>query len=143
MSKTFALPGLRIGWLATRDRALLQRLAAFKDYTTICNSAPSEILALVALRRLEQVVARTHAIVDANLPLVDEFFERWRGTFEWVRPRGASIGFPRLCDSDAGRGLRARRWPSARACCCFPAPSTATRATTSGSASGAATSRRR
>jgi len=98
MSKTFALPGLRIGWLATRDRAMLQRLAAFKDYTTICNSAPSEVLALVALRRLDRVVARTRAIVDANLPLVDDFFERWRGTFEWVRPRGASIGFPRLTD---------------------------------------------
>ena len=96
MSKTFALPGLRIGWLATRDRALLQRLATFKDYTTICNSAPSEVLALVALRRLDQVVARTRAIVDVNLPLLGEFFERWQGTFEWVRPRGASVGFPRL-----------------------------------------------
>ena len=109
MSKTFALAGLRIGWLATRDRALLQRLAAFKDYTTICNSAPSEILALMALRRLERVVARTREIVDANLPLVDEFFERWRGTFEWVRPRGGSVGFPRLgapaAVEDFARGL--------------------------------------
>jgi aspartate/methionine/tyrosine aminotransferase len=96
MSKTFASPGLRIGWLATRDRALLERLGALKDYTTICNSAPSEILALIALRARDQVVARTRAIVDANLPLVDDFFARWRGVFEWVRPRGASIGFPRL-----------------------------------------------
>jgi aspartate/methionine/tyrosine aminotransferase len=99
MSKTFALPGLRIGWLATRDRGLLERLAALKDYTTICNSAPSEILALIALRRLDDVVARTRAIVDPNLALLDEFFARWAGVFEWARPRGAAIGFPRLVDS--------------------------------------------
>jgi aspartate/methionine/tyrosine aminotransferase len=96
MSKTFALPGLRIGWLACRDRELLARIAAIKDYTTICSSAPSEILALIALRRREEVVARSRAIVDANLPLLDEFFARWNGVFEWVRPRGSAIGFPRL-----------------------------------------------
>jgi aspartate/methionine/tyrosine aminotransferase len=96
MSKTFALPGLRIGWLACRDRGLLERIATIRDYTTICSSAPSEILALVALRRRNEVVARSRAIVDANLPLLDEFLARWEGVFEWVRPRGAAIGFPRL-----------------------------------------------
>jgi aspartate/methionine/tyrosine aminotransferase len=96
MSKSFALAGLRIGWVATRDRALLARLAAFKDYTTICSSAPSEILALIALRAHDRVLARNRAVVTANLPLLDAFFGRWAGTFDWVRPRGGSIGFPRL-----------------------------------------------
>ncbi|MGZ6267471.1 MAG: aminotransferase class I/II-fold pyridoxal phosphate-dependent enzyme [Candidatus Limnocylindrales bacterium] len=96
MSKSFALAGLRIGWVATRDRALLERLAGFKDYTTICSSAPSEVLALIALRAGDRVLARNRAIVAANLPLLDAFFERWTGIFEWVRPRGGSIGFPRL-----------------------------------------------
>jgi aspartate/methionine/tyrosine aminotransferase len=96
MSKGFGLAGLRIGWIATRDRALRERIAAFKDYTTICNSAPSEVLALIALRAREQVLARNRAIIGANLPLLDGFFGRWSGIFEWVRPRGGSIGFPRL-----------------------------------------------
>jgi aspartate/methionine/tyrosine aminotransferase len=96
MSKSFGLAGLRIGWIATRDRALWERLAAFKDYTTICNSAPSEVLALIALRARERVLARNRAIIEANLPLLDGFFARWAGVFEWVRPRGGSIGFPRL-----------------------------------------------
>jgi aspartate/methionine/tyrosine aminotransferase len=96
MSKSFALAGLRIGWVATRDRALLDRLAAFKDYTTICSSAPSEVLALIALRARDRVLACNRAIIDANLPLLDAFFARTAGTFEWVRPRGGSIGFPRL-----------------------------------------------
>ncbi len=96
MSKSFGLAGLRIGWLATRDLDLLGRVAAFKDYTTICNSAPSEVLALIALRRREEVLARNLRIVLDNLPLADAFFEKWRGTFEWTRPRVGCIGFPRL-----------------------------------------------
>jgi len=71
-------------------------LAAFKDYTTICSSAPSEVLALIALGAKDRVLGRSRAIVAANLPILDSFFERWAGTFEWVRPRGGSIGFPRL-----------------------------------------------
>lgn len=96
MSKSFAMAGLRIGWVAARDRDLLRRLAAFKDYTTICSSAPAEILALIALRARDTVLARNRGIIAANLPLLDAFFARWAGTFEWVRPRGGSIGFPRL-----------------------------------------------
>ena len=96
MSKSYALAGLRIGWLASRDRALLARCAAFKDYTTICSAAPSEVLALVALRARDRVLARSRAIVGANLERLDAFFEDWSDRFTWVRPRGGSIGFPRL-----------------------------------------------
>jgi aspartate/methionine/tyrosine aminotransferase len=96
MSKAFGMAGLRIGWVATRDRELLARLAAFKDYTTICASAPSELLALIALRAADRVMARNMGIVAANMPLLDEFFGRWAGTFEWVRPLGGSIGYARL-----------------------------------------------
>jgi aspartate/methionine/tyrosine aminotransferase len=48
MSKPFGLAGLRIGWLALHDHELYKQIAVYKDYTTICNSAPSEILALIA-----------------------------------------------------------------------------------------------
>ena len=96
MSKSFALAGLRIGWLATRDRDLLGRCAGFKDYTTICSSAPSEVLALIALRAADTVLARSRAIVAANLEVVDAFFEDWADRFAWVRPRAGSVGFPRL-----------------------------------------------
>ena len=61
MSKSFAMAGLRIGWLATRDRELLDRCARMKDYTTICSSAPSEILALIGLRARDRVLARSRA----------------------------------------------------------------------------------
>jgi len=96
MSKSFAMAGLRIGWLASHDRELLARVAAFKDYTTICSSGPSEILAIIALRARVQVLARSRGIVLGNVALLDAFFARWSDAFEWVRPRAGSIGYPRL-----------------------------------------------
>jgi aspartate/methionine/tyrosine aminotransferase len=96
MSKSFAMAGLRIGWLVSHDRDLLTRVAGFKDYTTICSSAPSEILALIGLRAKETVLARSRSIVADNLVHLDAFFERWSDAFRWVRPRSGSIGFPEL-----------------------------------------------
>jgi len=96
MSKSFAMAGLRIGWLATRDRAVLDRCARMKDYTTICSSAPSEVLALIALRARNRVLERSREIVSSNLGVLDDFFERRGDAFTWVRPRGGSTAFPRL-----------------------------------------------
>ncbi|HEY7701534.1 MAG TPA: aminotransferase class I/II-fold pyridoxal phosphate-dependent enzyme [Candidatus Limnocylindrales bacterium] len=96
MSKSFAMAGLRIGWLATRDRDVLARCASFKDYTTICSSAPSEILALIGLRARDAVLARSREIVATNLDRLDGFFDEWGDRFSWVRPRAGSVGFPRL-----------------------------------------------
>jgi aspartate/methionine/tyrosine aminotransferase len=108
MSKSFAMAGLRIGWLATRDRELLARCAAFKDYTTICSSAPSEILALIGLRARDAVLARSRAIIERNLELLDGFFADHADRFGWVRPRGGSIGFPRLLDDESIDDFAAR-----------------------------------
>jgi aspartate/methionine/tyrosine aminotransferase len=105
MSKAFGLAGLRIGWIATRDAALLRRLAAFKHYTTICNSAPGEILALMALRARERLLARAREIVSTNLARLDRFFADAKGTLEWVRPRGGTVGFPRLLDGTSSDDL--------------------------------------
>ncbi len=96
MSKAWALAGLRIGWIATHDADLMNRLATFKDYTTICNSAPSEVLALIALRARESVLARNLAIIEQNLSHLDSFFAAQPDTFEWIRPNSGCIGFPRL-----------------------------------------------
>lgn len=96
MSKSFAMAGLRIGWLASHDRDLLARVASFKDYTTICSSAPSEILSIIGLRARDVVLARSRRIVLDNLAHLDGFFERWADAFTWVRPTAGSIGYPRL-----------------------------------------------
>ena len=96
LAKPFGLAGLRIGWIATRDRGLLRRLAAFKDYLTICSSAPSELLSIAALRARDRVLARNRSIAISNLALLDDLFARRRDDVEWVRPLAWPIGFPRL-----------------------------------------------
>jgi aspartate/methionine/tyrosine aminotransferase len=108
MSKSFAMAGLRIGWLATRDRELLARCAAMKDYTTICSSAPSEILALIGLRARDAVLARSRRIVGENLGHLDQCFAAHADRVAWVRPRGGSIGFPRLLDDEPIDAFAAR-----------------------------------
>jgi aspartate/methionine/tyrosine aminotransferase len=94
MSKSLALPGLRIGWLATRRREWIERWQQFKDYTTICSSAPSEVLALMALRAKESIVARYLGFIQTNLALADEVFARFPDRLRWLPPRAGSVAFP-------------------------------------------------
>ena len=96
ISKSYGLPGLRTGWIATRDAGLRDAVATLKDYTTICASAPSEFLTALALRHRQVLVDRNLAIVRRNLPLLDAFLERQAGTFAWTRPTASPIGFPRV-----------------------------------------------
>src|SRR4051794_24828056 len=96
ISKTYGLPGLRIGWLATRDAELRARVVDLKHYTTICASAPSELLTALALRHRGALVERNLGLVQRNLPLLDAFFERHAEHFEWARPTASPIAFPRL-----------------------------------------------
>ena len=99
VSKAYGLPGLRIGWLASRDAALIERIRELKLYTTICSSAPSELLVAVALRHGDALVERSRQLVVSNLPLLDAFLDRRSDLLEWVRPRAGPIGFPRVAGS--------------------------------------------
>lgn len=94
MSKSFGLPGLRIGWIATRNDDIFKAMAACKDYTTICNSAPSEFLATLALKNRAVILQRNRAIVKHNLGLLEQFFARHQDKLRWLPPQGGPIAFP-------------------------------------------------
>lgn len=98
VSKAYGLPGLRIGWLACREPALLDPIRELKLYTSICCSAPGELLVALALRHSERIVGESRALVLSNLPLLDDFLARHAELLEWVRPTGGPIGFPRVRD---------------------------------------------
>jgi aspartate/methionine/tyrosine aminotransferase len=96
MSKAFGLAGLRIGWLVVRDATVRARLLAYKDYTTICNSAPSEILALIALRAAPQVLARSRRIIQANVAAFAATCARHAPVLSMVPPQAGSVAFAQL-----------------------------------------------
>ena len=95
LSKSFALPGRRIGGLASQDRRLIERCLEFKDYTTICSSAPAEILGIIALQNTARIVQRNCGIIRRNTAIAEQFFKRHRNKVAWVSPTAGSIAFPR------------------------------------------------
>ncbi|MBK7448551.1 MAG: aminotransferase class I/II-fold pyridoxal phosphate-dependent enzyme [Anaerolineales bacterium] len=99
-SKTYGLAGLRIGWIATKNRDLYSKISSLKDYTTICNSAPSEFLAELAMRNRTKLAERNLQIIKNNLTVMDEFFARNSSLFTWHRPKAGSMGFPKLLTGD-------------------------------------------
>ena len=105
-SKAYGLPGLRVGWLACRDRALLERLEKRKHYTSICNAGPAEYLAAIALRHRAAIWERNRGIIAANRPVFDEFFARWSDLFDWMPPVGGCVCFPRYKGGDVEKFSR-------------------------------------
>ena len=132
ISKSYGLPGLRIGWIATRDAALRDAVSMLKDYTTICASAPSEFLTALALRNRRVLLDRNLAIVRRNLPLLDGFFERHADTFDWVQADGQPDRLPPGAGGSATSPGTARGSPRPASC------SSRARSTTSRNMSGSA-----
>ncbi len=95
ISKAYGLPGLRVGWLATQDKALLQKFERYKHYLSICNSGPSEILALIALKARDKILTRNHRLLQRNLIALEQLFEDFPGLVNWTRSLGGCVAFPR------------------------------------------------
>jgi aspartate/methionine/tyrosine aminotransferase len=93
MSKAYGLPGLRIGWLACQDRELLIKCERYKHFLSICNSAPSEMLAEIALKARTFILDRNRKIVRNNIVLLNDFFAEFKDRFEWREPDGSCVAF--------------------------------------------------
>jgi aspartate/methionine/tyrosine aminotransferase len=100
MSKAYGLPGLRIGWIACRDRALLVRMERYKHYLSICNSAPSEVLARIALNAKQRILERNVGLIRRNIVAAREFFDAHPELFDFAPPDGGCVCFVRYKGSD-------------------------------------------
>ena len=94
MSKAFGLAGLRIGWAATKNKKVFDKMVIFKDYTTICASAPSSFLAELALSNKEKILKRNLEMIQSNLKILNSFFEKYKDIFNCRAPIAGTIGFP-------------------------------------------------
>lgn len=96
LSKAYALPGLRVGWVVS-DRDTVEALWARKDYTSIAVGALSDRLARVALapKRRTKILERTRTLLKGQLPLVTSFVERHGNRVSWVPPKAGAIAYVR------------------------------------------------
>lgn len=100
MSKAYGMPGLRLGWIASRDHATLSRMERIKHYLSVCNAGPSEVLAQIALRNRGAILKRNRDLCRANLAKLDAFFADHGDLYEWEAPPGGCVGYPRYRGAD-------------------------------------------
>ena len=60
----------------------------YKHFLSICNSAPSEILALIALKARSQIIEKNLAVIRDNLTVLNAFFAEFGHLFDWHVPEG-------------------------------------------------------
>ena len=108
LSKTHSLPGLRVGWVVSHDQGLREQMANAKDYTTICGSAPSEVLGIIALRATDTILARNRGIIERNTAEATQFFSRWPHMFRWEPPGGGTTAFPQIITGEPASQFCAR-----------------------------------
>ena len=100
LSKTYGLPGIRIGWLACLDQKRMETFLAAKEQIVICNSVVDEEIAYRALQKRQQDLPRIRAQIAAHFGLVRDWFAGER-RLEWVEPTGGVVCFPRI-KADSG-----------------------------------------
>lgn len=95
MAKTFGLAGLRIGWLATKDKSVIEKILTFKDYLTICNSATSEILSIIALQHKEMFINPNLQKIRNNIRIFEDYCKQ-QDFFEFYNPKAGSTAFVKI-----------------------------------------------
>ena len=95
-SKTFGLAGLRTGWLVSEDQTFLKKVVAFKDYLSICNSAPSEILSIMALNNVNLFLEPNLKKINKNISIFEEFIEKQNVMTGFIPPKAGSTSFVQL-----------------------------------------------
>lgn len=96
LSKAYGFAGLRIGWVATKDKDLLDKMTKFKHYLSICNSSTSEVLAEVVFKHGKKFLQRNTQIVQENLKIANAFFERYTQLFTNYKPQCGPVAFHKM-----------------------------------------------
>jgi aspartate/methionine/tyrosine aminotransferase len=87
MSKSFGLPGIRVGWVVSANKAWLKALLVIKSYGSICCSITDETLALWALQQSNVIINNNNDIIVNNIHYFQKFIDRNHKTFYWHPPQ--------------------------------------------------------
>lgn len=97
-SKTFAAPGLRLGWIATKNKRLFSDIMAYRHFTATCMNLPCQWIACDLLDKKDDIIKRNNEIIRKNAALFEKFLLRHSDLFTCIPPRGASTAYARLAD---------------------------------------------
>jgi aspartate/methionine/tyrosine aminotransferase len=109
LSKTYGLPGLRVGWLTCSDDRLMETFLAAKEQIFICGPVLEEELAARLLERRSQALSLVRSKTQQHLAVVRDWIDGHE-LFEWVEPSAGVVCFPRIrpaIDIDVDRFYRA------------------------------------
>ncbi len=95
LSKSYGLPGLRTGWLATLDQYVLKTALAVREQVSIANNALSEEIASRVLREKNRYVDKAKQRIENNLGIAADWINQ-QEYFEWIYPEAGVVGFPRM-----------------------------------------------
>ena len=90
MSKAFSLAGLRLGWLATKDKEALSQFRRVRDYDLVSCSLFDESVAALALRHREKILERNRKILRHNLPILEQWVEGEKHV-SFVKPKAGTM----------------------------------------------------
>ncbi len=93
MSKSYGLPGIRIGWLATQAREILESVLAIREQVTITNGALSEAIALSVLKRKDEFIQEARRHVQTNLQMVKSWMKQ-QEDLAWIPPEAGVVALP-------------------------------------------------
>ncbi len=95
MSKCYGLPGIRTGWMASRNRSWIDHCVAVREQVSISNNALSEVITARVLEDKEFYLERARQRIQTNLAVLKEWMER-QSALEWIPPEAGVVCFPRL-----------------------------------------------
>jgi hypothetical protein len=92
LSKAFALPGLRTGWIVAPPK-LISHLCQYHDYLTLTPSYLSDYLANIVMqpKRRDEILKRTRTIIGNNLPVLEKWLAKHTDIFDYERPAAGAI----------------------------------------------------
>jgi len=96
LSKAYALPGLRIGWLVG-PKKIIENCWAYHDYTTIASPILSNRVATLILQpeKRKKVLSRSRKILKKNLAILTEWVGKHSNIFKFIPPRAGGMAFLR------------------------------------------------
>ncbi len=95
MSKCYGLPGIRTGWLATKNANILDSAVAIREQLSISNNSLSEEIARSVLLRKEEFLKEARTRIEDNRQLVVDWISQ-QSDFEWIPPEVGVVCFPRI-----------------------------------------------